>query len=277
MKVIKEIAKMKWLRQQLTEPVGLVPTMGYFHSGHLALVRRAGVENPNVIVSIFINPTQFGLGEDFHNYPCDPQHDLAMLEEEKVDIVFMPSVAEMYPPQFNSWVEVSKITERLEGATRPNHFKGVTTVVAKLFHVTQPSRAYFGQKDIQQVIVIKKMVDELNMNLETVTVPTIRESDGLAMSSRNTYLNHEERRAAVILYQALNLARKLWTQGEKNAENLRQQMKNLIEKQPLATIDYVSIADSETLDELVALSSPVLVSLAVRIGKTRLIDNVMLE
>jgi pantoate--beta-alanine ligase len=277
MKVIKEIAEMKWLRQQLTEPVGLVPTMGYFHSGHLALVRRAGVENPNVIVSIFINPTQFGLGEDFHNYPCDPQHDLAMLEEEKVDIVFMPSVAEMYPPQFNSWVEVSKITERLEGATRPNHFKGVTTVVAKLFHVTQPSRAYFGQKDIQQVIVIKKMVDELNMNLETVTVPTIRESDGLAMSSRNTYLNHEERRAAVILYQALNLARKLWTQGEKNAENLRQQMKNLIEKQPLATIDYVSIADSETLDELVALSSPVLVSLAVRIGKTRLIDNVMLE
>jgi len=277
MKVIEKIDDMKRLRKQLTEPVGFVPTMGYLHKGHLALVRWARTENPSLVISIFVNPTQFGPQEDFNQYPRDTERDLALLEKERVDIVFMPSVDEMYPPQFNSWVEVGKITERLEGASRPGHFRGVTTVVAKLFNIIQPTRAYFGQKDAQQVVVIKKMVAELNMNLEIVTVPTMREPDGLAISSRNTYLNPEERKAATVLYQAISLAQKLWLQGETNAQAIRQQMLALIQKEPLATIDYVSITDTKTLDELDTVKPPALVSLAVKIGNTRLIDNVVLE
>ncbi len=183
----------------------------------------------------------------------------------------------MYPAPLNSWVEEDKVTERLEGAARPGHFRGVTTVVAKLFNIVQPTRAYFGQKDAQQAIVIKEMVADLNMNLEIITVPTVREPDGLAMSSRNTYLNSEQRQAAKVLYQALSLAQELWAQGEKDAGRIRQEMTALIQKQPLADIDYVSIADTETLDELDTVSPPALVSLAVNIGKTRLIDNVVLE
>ena len=276
MKVIEKIDEMKQSRQQLTEPVGFVPTMGYFHGGHLALVKRARTENPSVVVSIFVNPTQFGPQEDFDKYPRAPQRDLALLDKERVDIVFMPSAAEMYPAGFNSWVEVAKVTERLEGASRPSHFRGVTTVVTKLFNIVQPTRAYFGQKDAQQAIAIKKMVADLNMNLEIVTVPTVRESDGLAMSSRNTYLNPKERQAATVLYQALSLAQKLWSQGERDAQRLRQEMTGLIQKQPLATIDYVSVADAETLDELDTVRPPALVSVAVKIGKTRLIDNIVL-
>ncbi len=277
MKVVEKIDDMMWLRQQSAEPVGFVPTMGYLHEGHLALVRQARTENSSVVVSIFVNPAQFGPQEDFEKYPRDHVLDLAILEKEKTDIVFIPSVAEMYPPQFNSWVEVGKVTERLEGASRPGHFRGVTTVVAKLFSIVEPTRAYFGQKDAQQTIVIKKMVADLNMNLEIVTVPTVREPDGLAMSSRNTYLNPQERQAALVLYQALSLAQQLWSQGEKDAGRIRQQMLALIKKQPLADIDYVSIADTETLDELDTVSPPALVSMAVRIGKTRLIDNIVLE
>ncbi|MBI3040860.1 MAG: pantoate--beta-alanine ligase, partial [Chloroflexi bacterium] len=185
--------------------------------------------------------------------------------------------AEVYPPQFDSWVEVGKISQRLEGAARPAHFRGVTTVVAKLFNIVQPAKAYFGQKDAQQVVVIRKMVTDLNMNLEVVTCPTVREPDGLAMSSRNTYLNPEERRAAVVLYESLKLAQRQWSQGEKDAAKLRQTMTALIQKQPLATIDYVSIADNETLEELDKVKPPALVSLAVKIGKTRIIDNEILE
>ncbi len=277
MKVIEKINDMRRLRRQLAEPVGLVPTMGYLHEGHLALVRQARAENPSLVVSIFVNPTQFGPQEDFKHYPRDTQRDLALLEKEKTDIVFMPSVAEMYPSQFYSWVEMGKVTERLEGAARPGHFRGVTTIVAKLFNIVEPTRAYFGQKDAQQAIVIKKMVADLNMNLEIIAVPTVREPDGLAMSSRNIYLNPQERQAALVLYQALSLAQELWSQGEKDAERLRQEMTALIKKQPLADIDYVSIADNETLDELDMVKSPALVSLAVTIGKTRLIDNVVLE
>jgi len=277
MKAIERIDDMKRLRQQLAEPVGFVPTMGYLHEGHLALVRRAGTENLSVVVSIFVNPTQFGPQEDFDKYPRDPQRDLSLLEREKTDIVFAPSTAEMYPPGISSWVEVDKVTERLEGASRPGHFKGVTTVVAKLFNVIQPARAYFGQKDAQQVVVIKKMAADLNMNLEIVVVPTVRESDGLAMSSRNTYLNPEQRRAATVLYQALTLAQQLYAKGEKNVEQIRQQMVALIQKKPLADIDYVSIAQAETLDELERVNPPALVSLAVRMGKIRLIDNIVLE
>jgi pantoate--beta-alanine ligase len=277
MKIIETIAEMRRLRLELTEPVGFVPTMGYLHDGHLALVKRARDENPSVVVSIFVNPTQFAPQEDFGSYPRDSRHDLTMLEKESTDIVFMPSVTEIYPPQSNSWVEVSKITERLEGASRPDFFRGVTTVVAKLFNIVQPTKAYFGQKDAQQAIVIRKMVADLNMNLEVTTCPTVREPVGLAMSSRNNYLNPEQRQAAVVLYQALSLAQQLWAQEEKDAEKLRQAMITLIQKQPLATIDYVSVADTETLEELDEVKPPALISLAIKIGKTRLIDNIVLE
>jgi len=277
MKIIDKIDAMKKLRRELAESVGFVPTMGYLHEGHLSLVRRARAENPSVVVSIFVNPTQFGPQEDFDSYPRDTKRDLALLQKEGTDVVFMPSVADMYPRQFSSWVEVGKVTERLEGASRPGHFKGVTTVCAKLFNIVQPTRAYFGQKDAQQAVVIKKVVADLNMNLEIITVPTVREPDGLAMSSRNTYLDAEERRAATVLYQALGLAQKLWSQGEKDAHRLRQEMINLIQKQPLAHVDYVSVANAETLDELDMVNPPALVSLAVKIGKTRLIDNIILQ
>ncbi len=277
MKTAESIAEMKRLRKQLAEPVGFVPTMGYFHDGHLALVKRARVENPSVVVSIFVNPTQFGPREDFSSYPRDTQRDLALLEKEKVDIVFIPTAVEMYPPQCNSWVEVGGVTEPLEGAARPGFFRGVATVVTKLFNIVEPTVAYFGQKDAQQATVISKMVADLNMNLEIVTVPTVRESDGLAMSSRNTYLNPEQRQAALVLYQALSLAQKLWSQGEKDARRLRREMTELIRRQPLARIDYVSVASTETLAELDEVTPPALVSLAVKIGSTRLIDNIVLE
>ncbi len=277
MKIAETIAEMKSLRQQVTEPVGFVPTMGYLHEGHLSLVRQARIENPSVVASIFVNPTQFGPHDDFDRYPRDLPRDLSLLEKEGTDIVFMPSAAEIYPPGFDSWVEVGKVSERLEGASRPGHFRGVTTVVAKLFNIVQPNRAYFGQKDAQQAIVIKKMVADLDMNLEVITLPTVREADGLAMSSRNSYLNPEQRQAATVLYQALTLAQQLYADGERDAEKVRQEMLVLIKKQPLASVDYVSIADPETLDELDTLSPPSLVSMAVSIGSTRLIDNVVLE
>jgi pantoate--beta-alanine ligase len=277
MKVIETITEMKRVRRELNGTVGLVPTMGYLHEGHLELVRRAKAENPWAVVSIFVNPTQFGPREDFAAYPRDIPRDLAMLETVKTDFVFIPPVPEMYPPRFSTWVDLEKVTERLEGATRPGHFRGVATVCAKLFNIVQPTKAYFGQKDAQQCVVIKKMVADLNMNLEIVIVPTVREPDGLAMSSRNTYLKPDERKAAVVLYQALNLARQLWSQGEKDAEKIRRAMIDHIKKQPLANIDYVSIADAETLEELKVVKPPAVVSLAVKIGRPRLLDNIILE
>jgi pantoate--beta-alanine ligase len=277
MKVIESIAEMKRTRCELFGDVGLVPTMGYLHEGHLELVRHAKADNPWAVVSIFVNPTQFGPKEDFAAYPRDIPRDLKMLETVKTDFVFIPPVAEMYPPRFSTWVDVEKVTERLEGAARPSHFRGVATVCNKLFNIVQPTRAYFGQKDAQQCMVIKKMVADLNMNLEIGIVPTVREPDGLAMSSRNTYLKPDERKAAVVLYQALNLARQMWSQGEKDAEKIRRAMIDLIKKQPLASIDYVSIADAETLEELKEIKPPALVSLVVKIGRPRLLDNIILE
>jgi len=276
-KVVSTIADMQRARHRLAAPVGLVPTMGYLHEGHLSLVRQARAENPSLVVSIFVNPTQFGPREDFKAYPRDTGRDLAFLEKEKTDIVFIPPAEEMYPPGFDSWVEVAGVTERLEGACRPGHFRGVTTVCAKLFNIIQPDIAYFGQKDAQQAIVIKKMVADLNMNLKVVTLPTIREPDGLAMSSRNTYLSPEERKAALVLYQALTLAQKLWSAGETDAAKIRREMLALIKREPLAEIDYVSLADPETLEELDEVRASALASLAVKIGTTRLIDNVVLE
>ncbi len=257
--------------------VGFVPTMGYLHNGHLALVKQARAENSAVVVSIFVNPTQFGPTEDFKTYPRDTERDLAMLQKEKTDIVFMPSPEEMYPERFSSWVDVEKITDRLEGSHRPGHFRGVATVVAKLFNIVEPTRAYFGQKDAQQVLVIQKMVKDLNMNLAIVVSPTVREGDGLAMSSRNIYLNPQERQAATVLFKALTLAQSLWKKGERDAETVRRQMTSLISEEPLAKIEYVSIADAQTLEELPEIDRLALVSLAVKIGKTRLIDNILLE
>jgi pantoate--beta-alanine ligase len=277
MQVVGPIFELRALRQKLSGTVGFVPTMGFLHEGHLALVKRARIENSAVIVSIYVNPAQFGPREDFGSYPRDLNRDLELLGGEGVDIVFVPSDDEMYPPEFSSWVDVEKVTEQLEGASRPGHFRGVTTIVAKLFNIVQSSRAYFGQKDAQQVVVIKRMVADLNMGIEIVVVPTVRESDGLAMSSRNIYLSPGERQAATILFKALTLARQLGWSGEKDAEKIRRQMVSLIQKEPLAQIDYVSIADAETLEELSSIDRPVLASLAVRIGKTRLIDNMPLE
>ena len=277
MQVVKPLFEIRALRQKLSGTVGFVPTMGYLHEGHLALVKQARIENSAVIVSIYVNPTQFGPREDFGAYPRDLNRDLELLKGGGVDIVFVPSDDEMYPPEFSSWVDVEKVTERLEGAARLGHFRGVATVVAKLFNIVQPSRAYFGQKDAQQVMVIKRMVADLNMGIEIVVVPTLRESDGLAMSSRNIYLSPKERQAAMILFKALTLARQLRRSGEKDAEEIRRQMTALIQKEPLAQIDYVSIADAETLEELNLLDRPAVTSLAVRIGKTRLIDNTPLE
>jgi len=277
MQVVGLISEIRALRQQLSGTVGFVPTMGYLHKGHLALVKQARIENPHIIVSIYVNPTQFGSGEDFGTYPRELDRDLELLREEGADIVFVPSDNEMYPPEFSSWVDVEKVTERLEGASRPGHFRGVATVVAKLFNIVHPSRAYFGQKDAQQVVVIKRMVTDLNLGINIVVVPTVREEDGLAMSSRNIYLNSQERQAATILFKALDLVRQLRRNGENDANKLRKQMTSLIKKEPLAQIGYVSIADTETLEELNLIDGPALASLAVLIGKTRLIDNMPLE
>ncbi len=277
MQIAKTIAEMKVLRTKSLGSVGFVPTMGYLHDGHLALVKQARDENSVVVASIFVNPTQFGPKEDFRTYPRDIERDLALLEKERTDIVFMPSDKEMYPKGYRSWVEVEKVTDRLEGSCRPGHFRGVATVVAKLFNIIEPTRAYFGQKDAQQALVIKKMAADLNMNLKVIVAATVRESDGLAMSSRNVYLNPQERQAATVLFEALTVARNLWEKGERNAETIRQKMTSLISKEPLAKIEYVSIADAQTLEELSQIDRPALASLAVKIGKTRLIDNMVLE
>jgi pantoate--beta-alanine ligase len=276
MQIAKSIAEMNAARIKSPGSVGFVPTMGYLHQGHLALVRQARAENSVVVVSIFVNPTQFGPTEDFKTYPRDTERDLDMLQKEKTDVVFVPSVEEMYPDRFSSWVDVQKVTDRLEGSYRPGHFKGVATVVAKLFNIVEPTRAYFGQKDAQQALVIKKMVADLNMNLEVIVAPTVRESDGLAMSSRNVYLNPQERQAATILFKALTLAQNLLKKGERNAETVRQKMTSLISREPLAKIEYVSIANADTLEELSKIERPALASLAVRFGKTRLIDTIIL-
>jgi pantoate--beta-alanine ligase len=276
MKVIKTISEMQEYRKSLPEPVGFVPTMGYLHEGHISLIRRAKEENTSVVVSIFVNPAQFGPAEDFEKYPRDLKGDTELLEEEGVDAIFAPEAEEMYPADFNSRVEVIGLTQKLEGNCRPGHFRGVTTVVNKLFNIVNPAKAYFGQKDAQQAVVINKMVKDLNMNLEVLTCPTVREPDGLAMSSRNVYLRPEDRQSATVLYRSLMLAKDLYERGERNAENIRKEMVNLIKTEEMARIDYVSVADPVTLDELDSINGKALVSVAVKFYKTRLIDNVVL-
>jgi pantoate--beta-alanine ligase len=242
----------------------------------MSLVRKARAENKSVVVSIYVNPTQFGPKEDLSKYPRDLDRDQAMLDKEGVNVVFFPADNEMYPAGFDTWVTVDNLTRPLEGDARPTHFRGVTTVVTKLFNIVRPTNAYFGQKDAQQTLVIKKMATDLNMNLKVVVCPTVREQDGLAMSSRNVYLNPEQRKAAVVLYKSLLTAKDLFAIGEKNAAVIQAQMIALIQKEPLAKIDYVSISDTNTLTELKTIKQSALVSMAVRFGNTRLIDNIIL-
>ena len=276
MQTIERVNQFKTARNQLTGTVGFVPTMGALHEGHMALVRNARAENINVIVSIFINPTQFGPSEDFAAYPRNAKRDIEMLQKEGVRIAFMPTPEEIYPEGFNSWVEVKGITDKLEGKARPGHFKGVTTVVAKLLNIVEPDKVYFGEKDAQQLAVIRKMMHDLNIRIQLVALPTVRESDGLAMSSRNARLSPEERKAAAVLWKALGLARSQWEAGQRDASQVRKTMTALIEKEPLAKIDYISIADPQTLDEVDIVGKTALVSMAVYMGKTRLIDNIVL-
>lgn len=277
MHVVHTTEEMGRLRSTLPDTVGLVPTMGYLHEGHLSLVRGSVGENSATVVSVFVNPTQFGKGEDFEEYPRDLDRDLALLDKEGADVVFAPESEQMYPPGFCTWVEVEKITERLEGASRPGHFRGVATVCNKLFNIVQPAVAYFGQKDAQQVIVLRQMIRDLNMGLEVRVLPTVRESDGLAISSRNAYLRGNERRAAAVLFRALTAAQAMHEAGERDASTMRRRMTSIIETEPLASIDYVSVADSESLEELGTVEGAALASVAVRIGRARLIDNVVLS
>lgn len=278
MKIISSIPELRAYRwQNATLTWGLVPTMGYLHEGHLSLVRRGRAENDLLAVSIFVNPTQFAPTEDLSTYPRDLERDLALLRDEQVDMVFTPDSKTIYPPQFQTYVTVEEVTKRLEGSSRPTHFRGVATVVAKLFNLIQPHRAYFGQKDAQQTVVIRRMVQDLNFNTEIIIGPTVREADGLAMSSRNKYLLGAERAAATVLNRGLLKVQHQFQQGERNARTLRQLLETTIKSEPLARLDYASIADNDTLIELEQIDRPALVSLAVFIGKTRLIDNVILK
>ena len=277
MQVLQTIDEFQDARGQVRGALGLVPTMGYLHEGHLELVRRAVEESDVVAVSIFVNPAQFAPQEDLFTYPRDMERDLSILRTQGVDMVFAPSAEDMYPPGFDSWVAVEKVAQRLEGGYRPGHFRGVATVVAKLFNVVRPDRAYFGQKDGQQVAVIKKMVLDLNMGVHIVVVPTVRELDGLALSSRNVYLTPEQRNAAPVIYSALCDAEGLWMDGETGGERLRVAVRRVLEGEPLIErIDYVSVADASTLEEVDAVQGPTMVSVAVRMGRARLIDNIVL-
>lgn len=277
MKLARSISELRTLRAGLPEPVGFVPTMGFLHDGHLSLVRRSHKECASTAVSIFVNPAQFAPSEDLAAYPRDLDRDLGLLEKAGADLVFAPaSDREIYPSGYATWVSVDGITERLEGASRPTHFRGVTTVVAKLFCLVRPQRAYFGQKDAQQALVIDRLIADLNFDIGLVVAPTVREADGLAMSSRNTYLSPAERRAAPVLRRALDLAESLWESGERSAASIRTRMLDLLAAEPLARVDYVSVADPGTLDEMETIERRALVSLAVRIGTTRLIDNTVL-
>lgn len=275
MKICETIADVRTVRGSTgSETWGLVPTMGYLHEGHLSLIRRARAENDYVAVSIFVNPTQFAPDEDFNAYPRDLQRDLALLDQEGVNLVFTPSEEVLYPPDFQTAVVVSEITQLLEGAARPTHFQGVTTVVTKLFNIVQPHCAYFGQKDAQQVVVIKRMIQDLNFNIEIVVCPVVREADGLAMSSRNARLAPAERAAATVLYRALSAARDAIRAGKKDGDELRELMVAEVAAEPLARLDYVSVAHPETLQELEQVRDRALLSGAVFVGDIRLIDNI---
>ena len=273
MNVVESVAELRAVRESLTSPFGLVPTMGFLHEGHLSLVRRAREECASVGVSIFVNPAQFGPTEDLDTYPANLERDLELLGTEQSDLVWTPTAVEMYGAGYQTWIEVEDLTRYLEGEIREGHFRGVATVVAKLFNSFQPDKAYFGQKDAQQATVIRRMTHDLNFPVEIVVCPTVREPDGLAMSSRNSTLGLEERQAATVLYRALTSATELFAAGERTAEKLRAEMATVLASEPLARAEYTSVADPETLEESQGPIKQALLSIAVIIGKTRLIDN----
>jgi pantoate--beta-alanine ligase len=272
-RVARTRAELRAALAEAPRPVGVVPTMGWLHAGHRALMQRARVADATTVVTIFVNPRQFGDPRDLEQYPRNEARDVAICEEEGVDIVFAPGAEEVYPPGFDTTVRLGAIAEPLEGAARPGHFEGVATVVAILFDLVGAEHAYFGQKDAQQVLVVRRMATDLAIPTEVIACPTVREPDGLALSSRNVHLNAEERAAAPVLHRALLAAREAWSGGERTAEVLRERMRAELRKEPLAEVDYVSIADGETLRELDRVDGPALASLAVRLGSTRLIDN----
>ena len=276
MQVIETTADMREARAAMESPVGLVPTMGALHRGHEALLARGREASAVLVASLFVNPTQFGPDEDFERYPRDRERDLAVLGRHGVDAVFAPSVEEMYPEGEATRVDPGRIGRVLEGEHRPGHFPGVTTVVAKLFAVVRPDLAFFGEKDAQQLRVVRRMARDLLLGVEVVGVPTVREPDGLALSSRNRYLRGDDRRAAALLHQSLQDARLLWEAGERDAEAMRRRVRDAFADEPLAELEYVSVADADTLTELSAIEGPALVSLAARVGGTRLIDNILL-
>jgi pantoate--beta-alanine ligase len=276
MRLVTLISDLLAARSSLPEPVGLVPTMGYLHDGHLSLVQTAKRNCASVVVSIFVNPSQFGPGEDLTLYPRDLSRDIEKLVGAGIDLLWTPLSNEMYPEDYQTWVAVEEVTKRLEGAERPEHFRGVATIVTKLFNAVQPQQAYFGQKDAQQVVTIHQLVRDLNYPIDIVICPIIREADGLALSSRNTYLNPTERQAATILFRALSSAKSAYTGGEHNASKLRARMKDIIDTVAIARAQYISCADPDTLEELQGDISCALLSLAVFVGKTRLIDNMII-
>lgn len=278
MDVLTTPESMRAWRRAHPGSLGLVPTMGYLHEGHLALVRRARAENDLAVATIFVNPTQFGPGEDYGRYPRDEARDLSLLSEAAVDAVYLPTAGEMYPPGFQTYVSVESVTRRLEGERRPGHFRGVATIVLKLFAATGPDRAYFGRKDAQQLRVIRRMTLDLDLGIEIVPCDIVREPDGLAMSSRNVYLSPEQRAAAPVIRSALMEASAAFASGERDADRLRTLVQKRICREPLAAIDYISLADDGTLEELEGtVTGPALLSVVVKFGNTRLLDNVELK
>ncbi len=280
METIKSVEKMKvWSRERAAsgKSIGFVPTMGFLHEGHISLMRRARAENDFLVVSIFVNPTQFGRNEDFGSYPRDPESDSAKCAEVGTDALFMPDSGDIYPPNYQTYVDVEDVSGPLCGASRPGHFRGVASVVLKLFNIVLPTAAYFGQKDYQQLQVIKTMVRDLNLDVQVVPCTTLREEDGLAMSSRNSYLSDNERRQAVCLNQALKEARRLFENNESKAAVYIEAMRRRIKREPDAKIDYISLVDPETLQDLEKVNHRALAVMAVRIGRTRLIDNMIFE
>ena len=278
MRMIRSSKEMSQACREALTPVGLVPTMGALHSGHLSLVDQARADNLTVAVSIFVNPTQFGDENDLNQYPRDLDGDLDLLRRHGVDLVYAPTVDEVYPEGFDTWVDVGLLADKLEGLHRPGHFRGVATVVSKLFSMMRPDRAYFGQKDGQQSVVIQKLARDLDTGVEVVVMPTIREPDGLAMSSRNVQLSPEHRQAAPTVYRALCEAYRLWADGERNGDNLRETAKHILRAEPrINFIDYVSVASMSTLDEVPLVTGRAILSAAVHIGSVRLIDNLILE
>ena len=276
MKIIHTATEFRDAERAAARPLGLVPTMGYLHEGHLSLVRRARADNATAAASVFVNPAQFGANEDLSAYPRDMDGDLDKLRREGVDLVFAPSASEMYPAGFDTAVEVGALAEPLEGASRPGHFRGVATVVCKLLAIVRPDNVYFGQKDAQQLLVIRRMNADLNLGANVVAMPTVRDADGLALSSRNARLSAEERRNALALHRALRLAQSLYADGARDADAIRALMATALNAAPGVSLDYASVADAETLEELERIDRPALVSLAARVGGARLIDNVVL-